>query len=48
MPGTRMPRFGDIEGKTSLKNIFDGNAAKQFDAIWNYLLSGEKIVPPGQ
>jgi hypothetical protein len=46
MPGTRMPRFGDADGKTSLKQYFDGNAAKQFDAIWNYLLAGEKIVPP--
>jgi mono/diheme cytochrome c family protein len=48
MPGTRMPRFGDADGKTSLKQYFDGNAAKQFDAIWNYLLAGDKIVAPGQ
>ncbi|HEX8522514.1 MAG TPA: c-type cytochrome [Tepidisphaeraceae bacterium] len=47
-PGTRMPDFADAEGKTALKNYFEGDADKQFMAIWNYLLAGEKIVPPAQ
>ncbi|MEO6436894.1 MAG: c-type cytochrome, partial [Tepidisphaeraceae bacterium] len=45
-PGMRMPQFADIEGKTALKEVFDGDAKKQFDAIWNYLLQGEAIDPP--
>ncbi len=46
LPGTRMPDFADSEGKTALKNVFDGDARKQFDSIWNYLLEGTKIQPP--
>ncbi|MGH7178194.1 MAG: cytochrome c, partial [Tepidisphaeraceae bacterium] len=45
-PGTRMPQFTDIEGKSSLKQPFDGDANKQFDAMWEYLLSGADIRPP--
>jgi mono/diheme cytochrome c family protein len=45
-PGTRMPDFADIEGKTSLKTFYDGDARKQFDAIWNYLLTTP--LPPPQ
>lgn len=45
-PGTRMPQFADVEGKTALKNVFDGDATKQFEAIWQYLLAGESITPP--
>jgi mono/diheme cytochrome c family protein len=46
LPGTRMPDFADAAGTTPLKNILDGNAHKQFDSIWNYLLAGTKIQPP--
>jgi cytochrome c2 len=48
LPGTRMPSFADYEGKTALKDEFDGDAHKQFDAIWNYILSGRDIQPPAQ
>jgi mono/diheme cytochrome c family protein len=48
LPGTRMPDFADSEGKTPLKNVFDGDAHKQFEALWNYLLTGAKIEPPAQ
>jgi mono/diheme cytochrome c family protein len=48
LPGTRMPQFADSEGKTALKDVLGGDARKQFDAIWNYLLEGSKIQPPGQ
>ena len=48
LPGTRMPSFADSSGKTALKETLDGDARKQFDAIWNYLLAGPKIVPPAQ
>jgi mono/diheme cytochrome c family protein len=43
---TKMPAFADQEGKTSITDIYDGDARKQYDAIWHYLLSGEKIQPP--
>ena len=46
LPGTRMPQFAGSDGKTALKDTFDGDARKQYDAIWNYLLAGEKISPP--
>jgi mono/diheme cytochrome c family protein len=44
-PGTKMPVFGE-NGKTTLREILDGDADKQFDAIWNYILQGEKMTPP--
>jgi mono/diheme cytochrome c family protein len=40
---TKMPRFGDDEGKTPLRDTFNGDAAKQFDAIWHYLLQGKDV-----
>ena len=43
---TKMPSFADQEGKTSIREIYDGDARKQYDAIWHYLLAGEKIRPP--
>ena len=44
-PNTKMPRFDDADGKTSLPT-FDGDAKKQFEAIWQYLLAGDNIKPP--
>ncbi|HSU67235.1 MAG TPA: hypothetical protein VLJ39_10200 [Tepidisphaeraceae bacterium] len=44
-PTTKMPRFGDDEGKTGLPAL-DHDAVKQFEAIWQYLLEGEHIQPP--
>jgi mono/diheme cytochrome c family protein len=46
VPTTKMPAFGDAEGKTSLREVLDGDATKQFDAIWNYLEAGRKIEHP--
>ncbi len=45
-PGTRMPKFADNEGKTALKQFFDGDASQQFESIWNYLQTSPKINPP--
>lgn len=36
-PDTKMPKFADEEGKTPLSDFFDGQAATQFEAIWQYL-----------
>jgi len=45
-PGTRMPQYADLEGKTSFRDVYDGDAARQFEAIWQYLCKGEKMEPP--
>jgi mono/diheme cytochrome c family protein len=44
-PGTKMPQYSE-EGKSSLKEIMGGEADRQFEAIWNYLLLGERMVAP--
>jgi mono/diheme cytochrome c family protein len=43
---TKMPAFADKDGKTSLRETLDGDARKQYDAIYQYLLAGRKIEPP--
>ncbi len=45
-PGTRMPKFGDSDGKTALKQFFDGDATQQFESIWHYLQTSPKMTPP--
>ena len=34
---TKMPRFSEDGKSTSLKTVFEGDAQKQFDALWHYL-----------
>jgi mono/diheme cytochrome c family protein len=46
LPGTRMPTFAP-DGTTALKAYFNGDAHQQFNAIWNYMLEGQDIQPPG-
>lgn len=43
---TRMPQFASEDGYTPYTDVFDGDARKQFDAIWQYLLQGREIKPP--
>jgi mono/diheme cytochrome c family protein len=43
--GTKMPQFFQ-DGRTQLTEILDGDANRQIDALWQYLLEGEKIRPP--
>jgi cytochrome c2 len=45
LPGTKMPSFGNAEGKTPYKDVLGGDAAAEYEAIWQYLLAGDKIVP---
>jgi cbb3-type cytochrome oxidase cytochrome c subunit len=45
LPGTKMPSFADADGNTAYRDILGGDAARQYEAIWNYLLAGEKIAP---
>ena len=46
LPGTKMPSFGNAEGKTPYKDVLGGDAAAEYEAIWQYLLAGEHITPP--
>jgi hypothetical protein len=46
-PGTKMPQFFE-EGRSKLTEILDGDASKQIEALWNYLLEGGSIRPPGE
>jgi mono/diheme cytochrome c family protein len=46
-PGTKMPEFFR-DGRSQLVEVFDGDADRQIEAIWQYLLQGEKIRPPAE
>lgn len=37
LPGTMMPKFSDDSGKTGATSWFEGDARKQFEAVWNYM-----------
>ncbi len=43
---TKMPLYWDDDGKSPLTDIYDGDGARQIDAIWEYLRLGDKIPPP--
>jgi mono/diheme cytochrome c family protein len=46
---TKMPAFErEGEGKTTILTTYDGDARKQFEAIWQYLLEADKIKPPAE
>ena len=45
-PETKMPTYFNGENSV-LPTILDGKADRQIDALWNYLLQGEAIEPPG-
>jgi cytochrome c553 len=36
-PDARMPKYADARGKTAILDVLDGDAAKQFEAIWQHL-----------
>lgn len=36
-PDSRMPKFADAKGRTALTEVLGGDAAQQFEAIWQYL-----------
>ena len=35
-PDSRMPKYADAKGQTAFTEVLDGDANKQFDAIWHY------------
>lgn len=36
-PETKMPKFADDKGKTQLTDFYEGEAARQFEAMWQNL-----------
>jgi mono/diheme cytochrome c family protein len=36
-PDSRMPKFADAKGRTAFLDVLGGDAAQQFEAIWQYL-----------
>jgi len=44
-PGTRMPSFWP-EGQSVNQDVFEGNTARQIDAIWSYLNLADDNNPP--
>jgi mono/diheme cytochrome c family protein len=45
-PETKMPTYFNGEASV-LPTILEGKADQQIDALWNYLLQGQAIEPPG-
>ncbi len=45
-PDTKMPSYFTGEN-SALPTVLDGKADKQINALWNYLLQGTAIEPPG-
>ncbi|RME93247.1 MAG: hypothetical protein D6766_08540, partial [Verrucomicrobia bacterium] len=50
VPGTMMPAFIGADGRTPIREPFDGDPHRQFGAIWQFLLSLDpgmaKAIPP--
>ena len=36
---SRMPKYADAKGKTAFGDVLEGDAAKQFEAIWEWMLT---------
>ncbi|WP_197455067.1 family 16 glycoside hydrolase [Stieleria varia] len=44
-PGTRMPN-SFVDGRSALTKLYDGDPAKQIDAMWQYLKEGTEAKEP--
>ena len=42
-PQSIMPRYSDEEGYSTLTDVLEGNAADQFNAIWQYIQLGKDL-----
>ena len=47
-PATKMPVYFDAEGKSPLTDYYNGEAAKQIEAVWQYIRLGEKMPSPAE
>lgn len=45
-PDTKMPRYTQEDGSALRPDILEGDAEKQFEALWHYLLAGPKMEKP--
>ena len=45
-PTTKMPAFADADGKSALRDVYDGDAGKQFESIWQFMLRGRDVQAP--
>lgn len=45
-PDSKMPRYTTEDGGALRQDILDGDAQKQFEAIWDYLKAGPKVEKP--
>ena len=41
-PDTKMPAYERDDGTTPITDVYAGDARKQFEAIWQYLLEGRE------
>jgi mono/diheme cytochrome c family protein len=44
-PATKMPAFADFEGKSAIRDVYEGDGVKQFEAIWQFMLRGDDVKP---
>ena len=45
---SRMPQFADDEARSPFTAYYEGDARKQFEAIWQWFLEGRNISPPAK
>ncbi|MGV3772231.1 MAG: c-type cytochrome [Verrucomicrobiales bacterium] len=45
-PTTKMPVYFDEEGRSPLPDVYEGDGAKQIEAMWQYVRQGEKMQAP--
>lgn len=45
-PDTKMPRYTQEDGSSLRPDILEGDAQKQFEALWHYFLAGPKMEKP--
>jgi hypothetical protein len=47
-PGTKMPQVYMVGKPSLLADVLQGDASRQIDAIWNYILQGKGLKPPAE
>jgi hypothetical protein len=45
-PGTRMPAAWPKTGRSMLRDVLEGDSARQIEAVWIYLSDGKNAAPP--
>ncbi len=42
-PDSRMPKYADAKGRTGIRSVLNGEAARQFEAVWQWLQAGREV-----